>query len=61
MSSDQIGLNSFFRITTQFKVEQLPTELAGQMRDLLPEIRRELTSVNATITAGIHVATGLAC
>jgi len=61
MSSDQIGLDSFFRITTQFKVEQLPKELAGQMRDLLPEIRRELASVNATISAGIHVASGLAC
>jgi ubiquinone/menaquinone biosynthesis C-methylase UbiE len=61
MSSDQIGLDSFFRITTQFKVEQFPKELAGQMRDLLPEIRRELASVNATISAGIHVASGLAC
>lgn len=59
MSSDQVGLESFFRITTQFKIEQLPQDLAEEMRDLLPKIRRELASVNATISAGIHVASGL--
>ncbi|MGB1707256.1 MAG: class I SAM-dependent methyltransferase [Rubripirellula sp.] len=61
MSSEQIGLESFFRITTQFKIEQLPKDLAAEMRELLPEMRRQLASANATISAGIHVASGLAC
>ena len=61
MSSEQIGLESFFRMTTQFKIEQLPEDLAAEMRELLPEMRRQLASVNATISAGIHVASGLAC
>ncbi len=61
MSSDQIGLEPFFRITTQFKLEQLPKDLGSEMRELLPEMRRELAAVNATISAGIHVASGLAC
>lgn len=61
MSSDQIGLEPFFRITTQFKIEQLPKDLGSQMRELLPEMRRELATVDATISAGIHVASGLAC
>lgn len=61
MSSDQIGLESFFRITTQFRLEELAKGLAEEMRELLPKIRRELALANATISAGIHVASGCVC
>ena len=60
MSSEQLGVEPFFRITTQFKLEQLPKDMAQDMRELLPQICNRLKSINATISAGIHVASGLA-
>jgi ubiquinone/menaquinone biosynthesis C-methylase UbiE len=58
--SGQIGLETFFRITTEFKSEQLPREQVTKTQERLATIYNELKNAQAEISAGIHIATGRA-
>ncbi|MEC9190031.1 MAG: hypothetical protein VX520_12510, partial [Planctomycetota bacterium] len=58
--SGQIGLETFFRITTEFKSEQLPREQVTKTQECLAAIYNELKNAQAEISAGIHIATGRA-
>lgn len=57
--SEQIGLEAFFRITTEFKSEQLPQDQATQTQADLIAIYDQLRNTGAKISAGIHIASGL--
>ena len=55
LSSRGVGLDSFFWLTTHFKLEQFPAHLSRHFQERLPQIRDELRRNASTIFVGIHV------